>query len=82
MWRNQGTNSVIGARYVKELGNVFSNWSRICGGIREQIYVLTSYHKCGILLSNGILAQLGERLPYKQNVGGSIPSTPILYVAQ
>lgn len=30
----------------------------------------------------GGLAQLGERLPYKQNVGGSIPSTPILYVAQ
>ena len=24
----------------------------------------------------GRLAQLGERLPYKQNVGGSIPSTP------
>ena len=30
----------------------------------------------------GRLAQLGERLPYKQDVGGSIPSTPILYVAQ
>ncbi len=30
----------------------------------------------------GSLAQLGERLPYKQDVGGSIPSTPILYVAQ
>ena len=27
----------------------------------------------------GSLAQLGERLPYKQNVGGSIPSTPIFY---
>ena len=25
----------------------------------------------------GGLAQLGERLPYKQNVGGSIPSTSI-----
>lgn len=24
----------------------------------------------------GRLAQLGERLPYKQNVGGSIPSAP------
>lgn len=24
----------------------------------------------------GGLAQLGERLPYKQNVGGSIPSAP------
>ena len=25
----------------------------------------------------GRLAQLGERLPYKQEVGGSIPSPPI-----
>ncbi len=25
---------------------------------------------------HGSLAQLGERLPYKQDVGGSIPSTP------
>ena len=25
-------------------------------------------------VTNGRLAQLGERLPYKQNVGGSIPS--------
>ena len=24
----------------------------------------------------GCLAQLGEHLPYKQRVGGSIPSTP------
>ena len=24
----------------------------------------------------GRLAQLGERLPYKQDVGGSIPSSP------
>ena len=28
----------------------------------------------------GRLAQLGERLPYKQDVGGSIPSTPIQMV--
>ncbi len=26
---------------------------------------------------SGGLAQLGERLPYKQDVGGSIPSSPI-----
>lgn len=26
--------------------------------------------------SNGSLAQLGERLPYKQNVSGSIPLAP------
>ena len=25
---------------------------------------------------SGGLAQLGERLPYKQDVGGSIPSSP------
>ena len=29
---------------------------------------------------HGRLAQLGERLPYKQNVGGSIPSMPIMPV--
>ena len=27
-------------------------------------------------VTNGRLAQLGERLPYKQDVGGSIPSSP------
>jgi hypothetical protein len=29
------------------------------------------------LTAPGRLAQLGERLPYKQEVGGSIPSPPI-----
>ena len=28
-------------------------------------------------MPSGRLAQLGERLPYKQEVGGSIPSPPI-----
>jgi hypothetical protein len=27
----------------------------------------------------GRLAQLGERLPYKQDVGGSIPSSPTMF---
>jgi hypothetical protein len=27
----------------------------------------------------GRLAQLGEHLPYKQRVGGSIPSAPTIY---
>src|SRR5204863_8592995 len=31
--------------------------------------------------SEGRLAQLGERLPYKQEVGGSIPSQPIRKLA-
>ena len=31
---------------------------------------------------SGGLAQLGERLPYKQNVGGSIPSTSIYLITQ
>ena len=31
--------------------------------------------------SLGRLAQLVERLPYKQNVGGSIPSAPTIYNA-
>ena len=29
-----------------------------------------------VLSVSGGLAQLGERLPYKQDVGGSIPSSP------
>jgi hypothetical protein len=32
-----------------------------------------------IFISQGRLAQLVERLPYKQNVGGSIPSAPTIY---
>ena len=30
-------------------------------------------------VTNGRLAQLGERLPYKQNVGGSIPSATTIF---
>ena len=30
-------------------------------------------------VTNGRLAQLGERLPYKQDVGGSSPSSPTKY---
>jgi hypothetical protein len=29
---------------------------------------------------NGGLAQLGEHLPYKQGVGGSIPSSSTIYI--
>jgi hypothetical protein len=32
----------------------------------------------GRLIPAGRLAQLGEHLPYKQGVGGSIPSPPII----
>ena len=32
-----------------------------------------------IFISQGRLAQLVERLPYKQNVGGSIPSAPTIF---
>jgi hypothetical protein len=35
------------------------------------------YGKCQVI---GSLAQLGEHLPYKQRVSGSIPLTPIEYV--
>ena len=31
----------------------------------------------GVISSRGRLAQLGERLPYKQEVAGSIPAPPI-----
>ena len=37
------------------------------------------YKDCGCcLFQSGRLAQLVERLPYKQNVGGSIPSAPTI----
>jgi cyanate lyase len=32
-----------------------------------------------MLFYSGRLAQLVERLPYKQNVGGSIPSAPTIF---
>jgi hypothetical protein len=32
------------------------------------------------VISDGGLAQLGEHLPYKQGVGGSIPSTSTIYI--
>ncbi len=39
--------------------------------------MLTQKTCCDMFLSvSGGLAQLGERLPYKQDVGGSIPSSP------
>ena len=41
------------------------------------IFLLTLYLiSVNIINVNGRLAQLGERLPYKQDVGGSIPSSP------
>ena len=40
------------------------------GGIRGSI---------PLPVTNGRLAQLGERLPYKQNVGGSIPSATTIF---
>ena len=39
--------------------------------------MLTQPGGCDMLpFVSGGLAQLGERLPYKQDVGGSIPSSP------
>ena len=39
--------------------------------------MLTEKSGCDMVpLVSGGLAQLGERLPYKQDVGGSIPSSP------
>ena len=34
------------------------------------------------VITNGRLAQLGEHLPYKQRVGGSIPSTSMRLVGE
>ena len=36
--------------------------------------------RVGRCQANGGLAQLGEHLPYKQGVGGSIPSSSTIYV--
>ena len=35
-----------------------------------------------ILFMHGSIAQLGEHLPYKQRVTGSIPVVPTIYMAQ
>ena len=42
------------------------------------IFNVNEYKKYSPSL-RGRLAQLVERLPYKQNVGGSIPSAPTIY---
>ena len=34
------------------------------------------------VVTNGILAQLGEHLPYKQRVTGSSPVGPITYISK
>ena len=36
--------------------------------------------RVGRCQANGGLAQLGEHLPYKQGVGGSIPSSSTIYI--
>ena len=51
-------------------------WRR---GLTHQPFTLAFTGSNPVHVIPGRLAQLGERLPYKQNVGGSIPSTPIFY---
>ena len=51
-------------------------WRR---GLTHQPFTLALTGSNPVDVIPGRLAQLGERLPYKQNVGGSIPSTPIVY---
>ena len=48
-------------------------WRR---GLTHQPFTLAFTGSNPVHVIPGRLAQLGERLPYKQNVGGSIPSTP------
>ena len=50
-------------------------WRR---GLTHQPFTLAFTGSNPVHVIPGRLAQLGERLPYKQNVGGSIPSTPML----
>lgn len=54
--------------------------------IKNQKKVLTNTEKYDIIIFVGVergrLAQLGERLPYKQDVGGSIPSSSTNFLAQ
>ena len=51
-------------------------WRR---GLTHQPFTLALTGSNPVHVIPGRLAQLGERLPYNQNVGGSIPSTPIVY---
>ena len=45
----------------------------------SKISLLHHKNSDAIFISQGRLAQLVERLPYKQNVGGSIPSAPTIF---
>ena len=46
-----------------------------------QFVVDIKFHECYYMwaISDGGLAQLGERLPYKQRVGGSSPSASTIF---
>ena len=46
-----------------------------------QASLVTSGSKKSLIFSHGSLAQLGEHLPYKQRVIGSIPITSTIYNA-
>ena len=50
-------------------------------GFPKPFSLLTNRYFYGIIYNGdfGRLAQLGERLPYKQDVGGSIPSPPTIF---
>jgi hypothetical protein len=45
-------------------------------GLYIEIKKLSNLEFSSVIPSRGCLAQMVERLPYTQNVGGSIPSAP------
>ena len=68
---NQG---VVGSRptWVTKIG-------RLVKRLRHRPFTAVSGVRFPHRSPFGRLAQLGERLPYKQNVGGSIPSAPTIF---
>ena len=45
--------------------------------VRIHLHPLRQYVLCRVIYTTGVLAQLGEHLPYKQRVTGSSPVGPI-----
>ena len=53
--------------------------AEVVGSNPIRVASLIHRYSCESMVFNGILAQLGEHLPYKQRVIGSSPIGPILY---
>ena len=77
------------AQYKPVIPPVAGRWAVVCGPFRHtrqvsKIFCCYTFDRARFIsimrvLDRGWLAQLGEHLPYKQRVGGSIPSPPTTF---